>query len=136
LKVAGEMAEAYGVADRLECRAGDMFADPVPEGADVALLSNILHDWDVPECRGLVGRLADALPPGGRVLIQDVFLDDDLGGPLPIALYSAALFVQTEGRAYSAAEYRGWLAEAGLSPGEVVPTAVHCGVLAGTKGTP
>ena len=44
----------------------------------------------------------------------DVFLDDDLGGPLEIALYSAALFTLTEGRAYSAAEYRGWLAAHGF----------------------
>jgi len=28
--------------------------------------------------------------------------------PLPVALYSAALFCLTEGRAYSAAEYRAW----------------------------
>ena len=47
LKVAEEMAVAYGVADRLECRAGDMFREPLP-AADAVLLSNILHDWDVP----------------------------------------------------------------------------------------
>ena len=68
------------------------------------LLSNVLHDWDVPECRALVGRLAEALRPGRRLLIHDVFLDDDLGGPLPVALYSASLFRLTEGRAYSADE--------------------------------
>jgi hypothetical protein len=70
--------------------------------------------WDVPECRALVGRLADALLPGGRLLVHDVFLDDDLGGPLPVALYSAALFALTEGRASSAAEYRAWLIAGGL----------------------
>jgi 3-hydroxy-5-methyl-1-naphthoate 3-O-methyltransferase len=135
LKVAREMAEAYGVADRTEFVAGDMFADPVPAGADVVLLSNILHDWDVPECRALLNRCADALPDGGRVLVHDVFLDDDLGGPLSVALYSAGLFVLTEGRAYSASEYRGWLTEAGLVPADrVVPTLVHCGVLEGRKG--
>jgi hypothetical protein len=129
----GEMAAAHGVADRLECRAGDMFTDPVPAGADVQLLSNVLHDWDVPQCRALIGRCASALPGGGRLLIHDVFLADDLGGPLPIALYSAALFRLTEGRAYSAAEYRGWLGEAGLVAGATVPTLIHCGVLPGIK---
>lgn len=134
LKVAREMVEAYGVADRVELVPGDMFDDPVPVGADVILLSNILHDWDVPECRTLLKRCADALASGGRVLIHDVFLDDDLGGPLPVALYSTALFTLTEGRAYSAGEYRGWLRGAGLTPAEaVVPTLVHCGVLEGRK---
>jgi precorrin-6B methylase 2 len=133
LKVAREMAEKYGAADRLELRPGDMFADAIPAGCDTMLLSNILHDWDVPECQKLVNRCAEALPPGGRLLIHDVFLNDALDGPLQVALYSAALFNVTEGRAYSAAEYRQMLTTAGLTPGEVVPTAVNCGVLAGMK---
>lgn len=133
LKVAQEMAVAWGVGDRLECRPGDMFADPVPADMDAVLLSNVLHDWDVPACRALVGRCAAALPAGGRLLIHDVFLNDDLDGPLPLALYSAALFTLTEGRAYSAAEYRGWLKEAGLTPQAVVPTLIHCGVLPAVK---
>jgi precorrin-6B methylase 2 len=133
LKVAREMAEKYAVTDRIELRPGDMFADAVPSGCDVMLLSNILHDWDIPECQKLVDRAAAALPPGGRLLIHDVFLNDALDGPLPVALYSAALFNVTEGRAYSAAEYRKMLTAAGLRPGEIVKTAVNCGVLAGLR---
>ena len=133
LKVAAEFAEAAGVQDRLKLVAGDMFTAPLPP-AQAILLSNILHDWDMPQCRELVGRCAAGLPAGGRLWIHDVFLDDDLGGPLPIALYSAALFSLTEGRAYSAAEYRAWMADAGLCVTDaVVPTAVHCGVLTGWK---
>lgn len=133
LKVAEEFGCEQGVLDRLELRPGDMFADPVPNDADCILLSNVLHDWDIPECRQLIARCAAALPPGGRLVIHDAFLDDDLGGPLPLALYSANLFALTEGRAYSAGEYRGWLTEAGLVPGEVVPTHVHCSLLVATK---
>ncbi len=133
LKVAREMAEAYGVADRLEARPGDMFNDPMPEGADVILLSNVLHDWDVPDCWVLVSRCASALRPGGRLLIHDVFLDDALDGPLPIALYSASLFRLTEGRAYSAKEYRTWLESASLIPGDPIPTLIHCGVISAVK---
>lgn len=133
LKVAAEMAQAYGVADRLTCRPGDMFADPVPAGSDLMLLSNILHDWDVPECRALLGRCAAALPSGGRLMIHDVFLNDALDGPLAIALYSCALFSMTEGRAYSAAEYRGWLKECGLVPQAPAPTGIHCSVLPAIK---
>jgi hypothetical protein len=134
LKVAEEFGQEYSVADRLELMPGDMFADRVPADCDVVLLSNILHDWDVSECRALLKRCADAMPNNGRLLIHDVFLDDDLGGPSPVALYSAALFSLTEGRAYSAAEYRGWLREAGLTPTDkLIPTLVHCGVVEGSK---
>ena len=133
VKVALELAGEYGLGDRLECVSADMFVDEVPPGVDAILLSNVLHDWDVRECRGLVTRLAASLPPGGKLLVHDVFLNDELDGPLPIALYSAALFSLTEGRAYSAAEYRSWMEEAGLEPGEITPTLVHCGVLTGVK---
>jgi predicted O-methyltransferase YrrM len=133
LKIAQEFSDEHGVSDRLEIRSGDMFADELPE-ADVVLLSNILHDWDEPQCHELIGRAAGALRPGGRVLIHDVFLNDALDGPLPMALYSAALFTLTEGRVYSAAEYRSMLKGAGLEPAsEVVSTLIHCGVLAGQK---
>jgi ubiquinone/menaquinone biosynthesis C-methylase UbiE len=133
LKVAREMADAERVGDRLELRPGDMFADPVPTDCDVMVLSNILHDWDVPECRTLVKRLAAALPKGGHLLIHDAFLNDALDGPLNIALYSANLFSVTEGRCYSAAECREWLAGAGLTPQPVISTLADCGVLIGTK---
>jgi SAM-dependent methyltransferase len=134
LKVAREQVAEHAVEDRVELVPGDMFTDPVPQGVDTILLSNILHDWDVPECRALVSRLAEALPSGGKLLIHDVFLNDAHDGPLPIALYSAALFVMTEGRAYSVSEYRGWLEEAGLTVSPTItPTLIHCGVLEGVK---
>jgi predicted O-methyltransferase YrrM len=133
LKIAVEMAERYGVAERLSCLAGDMFTDPVPSGIDAVLLSNVLHDWNVPQCQALVSRCAAALPRGGQLLVHDVFLNDALDGPLPVALYSAALFCLTEGRAYSAAEYSGWLRSAGLAPGEMAPTLIHCGLLPSVK---
>ncbi len=132
LSVAAEFAEEYGVADRLELLEGDMFADDFPE-ADVILLSNILHDWDVPECAELVTKCANRLTTQGRLLIHDVFLDDDHAGPLPIALYSAALFTLTQGRAYSAAEFAEWMNNAGLSVTGPIETLIHCGVLCGKK---
>jgi len=133
LDVAREFIQEYGVEDQVELRVGDMFSDDLPK-CDGILLSNILHDWDVPECEQLLQRSADRLKPGGKVWIHDIFLNDELDGPLPIALYSAALFTLTEGRAYSAAEYRDMLTKAGLKPAHnIVPTLVHCGVLEGVK---
>jgi precorrin-6B methylase 2 len=131
LKVVEEYAEAGGVRDRLTLLPGDMFKTPLP-AADAILLSNVLHDWDIPECRALVDRCAQALNPGGRLLVHDAYLNDDFSGPLPVALYSVSLFTLTEGRAYSRAEVAGWLEAAGLVCGPVEPTLVHAGLLTGT----
>ena len=132
LRICAEFANEYAVSDRLELMSGDMFATPLP-AVDFVLLSNVLHDWDVPECRLLVQRCADALRPNGRLLIHDVLLNDALDGPLAIACYSALLFTITEGRAYSAAEFRSWLSDAGLMPDGIVPTLAHCHVVSATK---
>lgn len=129
LRIAGEFAAQSGVADRLELIPGDFFTDPFPAGADAVLFSNILHDWAVPECQRLLQRASAALPPGGRLLVHDVFLDDDLGGPLAAALYSANLFAVTEGRLYSVGEVRSWLTAMGLTPTGLCPTLIHAQVL-------
>ena len=134
LKVARDLAETYGVANRLELHAADMFADPLPGPVDLVLLSNVLHDWDVPECEKLLARCAAVLHPGGRLLIHDVFMNDEQDGPLAIALYSAALFCLTEGRVYAAAEYADWFNQVGLKPhGPIIPTLIHCGILEARK---
>ncbi len=133
LRVAAEFAVESGVGDRLELQPGDMFVDELPRNADVILLSNVLHDWDFPECLKLLRRCSDAMAVGARLVIHDVFLDDALDGPLPIALYSAALFSVTEGRAYSVAEYSSLLNEAGIRPVQVLPTRVHCAALVAVK---
>ena len=138
LKVASDLAQQCGVSDRVDLVPGDMFSDDWPDGADgdidCVLLSNVLHDWDVPQCVQIMRRSANAIRPGGKLVIHDVFLDDDLGGPLPIALYSCALFSLTEGRAYSAAEYNHWLTTEGLTPNPPIPTLIHCGAIVATKG--
>jgi predicted O-methyltransferase YrrM len=132
LRVAAEFAAQYGVADRLELRAGDMFTGDFPP-ADFVLFSNVLHDWDVADCRALVRRAAASLNPGGSILVHDVLLNDELDGPLEVACYSAQLFTMAEGRAYSAAEYGEWLREAGLEVQPAIPTLAHCHVIRGGR---
>jgi len=135
LKVAQENAEAEGVSDRLECVGGDMFADRFPVDPDVLLVSNILHDWDIPEIDHLLRHWLGQCRTGTRLLLHDVFLNDELDGPLPIALYSADLYLLTEGRAYSRKEYLEFFERAGWNAdSEQVPTGTlaHCGVLEAT----
>ena len=64
----------------MELLAGDMFTDSLPTGCQLHLMSNVLHDWDLPEVHQLVANSAAALPPQGRLAIHDVYLNDDLAG--------------------------------------------------------
>ncbi len=134
LNIANELAEKHTARDRLHLVEGDMFNWHPPSTTEVFLFSNIFHDWDVSECQKLMSKYSDALCDQGRMIVHDVFLNDQLDGPLPVALYSTALFTLTEGRAYSVAEYRKWMETAQLEVSGPIETLVHCGILTGVKG--
>lgn len=134
LAVVRDLAAEHGVADRLECVPADMYTDPLPRGCDAVLISNVLHDWDEPQCERLIARAAEALAPGGQLMIHGFFLNDGLDGPLGVAMHSVALFCGTQGRIYSGAEVAAWITKAGLDvTGPIQPTLAHQGVLAARK---
>jgi hypothetical protein len=113
--------------------AGDMFAEPLPEGFDDHLFSNVLHDWDVPKVKALIEKSFAALVPGGRILIHDAHLNAEKTGPIEVAEYSVLLVHACEGRCYSVAEIDAYLREAGFGEIEHAPTRAHRGVIAGRK---
>ena len=112
LKVASEVIGDHPARHRLHLQEADMFRWTSQQPLEACLFSNVFHDWDIPQCQALIRHFTDQLDPGGRLIIHDVFLDDTLAGPLAIALYSIALFTLTEGRVYSAHEYKQWLMKA------------------------
>ena len=113
--------------------AGDMLTDPLPDGYDVHLWSNVLHDWDVPIVKQLLHASAAALPTGGEIIVHDAFLNADKSGPLQIAAYSILLMHVTQGRCYSVDEMSAWLVETGFSTPREVPSAVGRSALVATK---
>jgi hypothetical protein len=128
-RIARQGIQTRGFSARLQVVAGDMFQDAWPADADVHLISNVLHDWDVPKVRELLGRSAEALPSGGLLLVHDVHINADKTGPLPAAAYSALLMNITEGKCYSVAEMSELLGEAGFEEPEFRPTAADRSVL-------
>jgi hypothetical protein len=55
-------------AERLSFLPGDARETPWP-AADAVLFKSVLHDWDIAAVRGMLGRAAQAVPPGGRVIV-------------------------------------------------------------------
>ena len=132
-KVAQRAIANRGCADRVQIIAGDMFKDSVPTGFDVHLISNVLHDWDVPEVRKILRASAAALAPGGLLIIHDAWINAEKTGPLPVAAYSAMLMHSTEGKCYSTAEMQQFMNELGLTDFKYQPTAADRGVVTAKK---
>jgi SAM-dependent methyltransferase len=64
---AGATFEAAGVADRATV-VGQSFFDPLPGGADVYVLKNVLADWPDAEAVAILRRCSEAARPNGRVV--------------------------------------------------------------------
>ncbi|MEO7271962.1 MAG: methyltransferase [Vicinamibacterales bacterium] len=123
-RIAARSIARRHLADRVDTVVGDMLAEPLPHGYDVHLLSNVLHDWDEPVVRQLLAASAQALRPGGLLIVHDTFLNATKTGPLAIAEYSVLLMHVTQGRCYSVAEIESWLGDAGFSFRGLVPSAI------------
>ena len=130
---AGEREGATGVRHRVTLLPGNMLEDALPQ-ADLILAASVFHDWPWETCETLMRKLAEALHPGGELWVHDAFLNDTLDGPLPVTDYSAQLFWVTKGRAYSRAEYREWMVQAGLLPTPAqIPTLMDYGLISARK---
>jgi len=130
---AGHHIAAAGLAGRITTWPANMFDDPLPAGCDVAVVANVLHDFSPERARELLGRVHDALPPGGRVLILEIVPDDERRGPPLAVVFAVAMIVNTAGGdAHTVPQYREWLEAAGFAgvrvtpiPGRMVTTVIE-----------
>ena len=123
----------HGLADRVDVETGDMFVDPWPEGCDVFLLSNVLHDWDLPEVERLLQKTADSMDSGSLLVLHEAFLREDKSGPLPVAEYSVLLATITQGRCYAPGEYGSILQGLGFDVGPYRDTIADRGFMTAIK---
>jgi 3-hydroxy-5-methyl-1-naphthoate 3-O-methyltransferase len=135
LEIAREKIAEAGYAGRIRTYAGDFFTEEMPQEADVMLLSMILHDWTPEKNRAILQKCFRALPSGGVVIISELMMDDDKTGPLPAALMSLTMLIETEGRNYTWAEYTTWLEDVGFREMQRIPIASPGanGILVGHK---
>ena len=115
-EIAAQNIASAGLSDRIGVHGGDFFADAAfPDGYDVMVLSMILHDWDEEKNRGILRKAHAALPSGGTIIISELIVNDEKTGPVPAALMSLNMLIETEeGRNYTADEYGRWLSDAGF----------------------
>ncbi|MEO5824168.1 MAG: methyltransferase [Vicinamibacteraceae bacterium] len=121
--VARRAIAARGFSDQVGVTPGDMLREPLPAGHDVHLISNVLHDWDLPAVDRILAASFAALSPGGLLVIHDAHLNAEKTGPLPVAAYSVMLMHGTEGRCYSVTEMFERSAAAGFRDPAFVETA-------------
>lgn len=120
IEIADEVIAKEGLGDRISTLPGDYHSDPFPDGFDVVLVSNVLHQEDWDSCSAILRNARAALEPGGLVVVHAMFLNERGDGPLWPALHNLLmLLVYRGGRAYSVEQTYRMLGDAGFEDPEV-----------------
>jgi hypothetical protein len=78
-------------------------------------MGHILHDWNLDEKRLLLEKAHRALPDGGALIVHESIIDDDRRENALGLLMSLNMLIETPGGFdYTAADCRGWMADAGF----------------------
>lgn len=132
--VAAQAADALvrkGLGDRAEVVGGD-FRTCVPVGADVYVLSRVLHNWSDASCTALLRDIGSAAAHDGRILVVERMIRDGgaaTAGDALALLFDLHMFVMTEGRERAEVEYARLAGDAGLVARPAVPLHMGFSVL-------
>ena len=115
LRITQRNVEAAGMADRIRLVPGDFNRDALPGPFDAVFLSDVLHYQTFDENADLVRKLFQSVRPGGKIIMKDMFIDDDPARPGWNAIFSIHMLIYTEkGRCFRTGEARSWLQAAGF----------------------
>jgi hypothetical protein len=123
----------FGVADRVRFVSKNMFTDSWDTECDAILFSNILHDWDRHTCATLARKALVALPPRGRVFVNEMLLNETRDGPLAVTLFSASMLFSMQGQQLTFNELASLFTEAGFSGVEVLASFGYYSLIVCTK---
>jgi SAM-dependent methyltransferase len=116
----GEAIEVQGLSERCELVSGDFF-EAVPEGADLHLLKQIIHDWDDEQATRLLQSCHRALAPNGKLLLVEMVIPSD-NRPSPAQAMDLNMLVVAGGRERTEDEYRQLFQAAGFQLERIIPT--------------
>jgi ubiquinone/menaquinone biosynthesis C-methylase UbiE len=113
---------------------GNILADNLDENYDVIFSSNFIHIFGPADIQMIFNKCHRALKPGGRLLIKDFFLNEDLTGPEFSTLFSLHMLLSTEGgQCYSEKKMISLMEDSNFSYGQSVNLTESSMVIEGIK---
>ncbi|OLT62167.1 methyltransferase [Moorena bouillonii] len=109
-----EYVASRGLSQRLNFHGGDFFQDMLPS-ADVLVMGQILHDWNLEQKHLLIAKAYEALPTGGALIVYDALIDDQRCQNKFGLLMSLNMLIETFGGFdYTGADCCAWMDKAGF----------------------
>jgi|ERR1700733_1323459 len=119
IEASDPILEGFAAAGRCTRVIGDFFEE-VPKGADVYVLSHVLHNWDNVRAAAILRNCRKAMQTSSRLLIIELFSGP--GQDLYASWLDLEMLVNFGGRERSEAEYRRLVEEVGLALANIIAT--------------
>ncbi len=108
-----------GTSERIKFAECDFFKS-VPEGGDIYILCNILHDWDEKECGIILRNIRKVMNGNSRLLVIEMIVPDD--GSFSISkLMDLEMMVMSGGKERTRKEFDQLFFNGGFQPDEIFP---------------
>jgi SAM-dependent methyltransferase len=135
LEVARENIQHHGLSGRILAMEGSYWDLDFGTDYDLVWMSNIIHGLGEEETANLIAKSANALLPGGRLIVHDMFFSDDNHTfPYHPALFSVQMLAHYgKSRCYSIKEVQEWMTRAGLSNVRRIALEYGFDLMAGSK---
>jgi SAM-dependent methyltransferase len=123
-----------GLTAEVTTAVGDYLTAPLGDGFDLVFMSAVIHSNATDDNRLLFRKAAQALNPGGRLVVQDFLMAEERDGPLMPALFALNMLVGTpEGDTYTESEVRSWMSAAGFHAIERTDTSFGTSLMVGRR---
>lgn len=121
LERAMPLIESFNLKDRINIIEGDFFQE-VPEGADLYILKNILHDWDDENSILILRNIHKAMSAGSKLLIIECIIKNDNKYSYGKMLDILMLLGTQNGRERTVEEFQNIFKKSGFTINKVIPT--------------
>lgn len=135
IHVAEEYIQAHQLSERFDFLSEDLETFVFPQASyDVAILGNICHALGPYATEKLIANMGKTLKPGGELMIVDFVPDDNRAKPGWPLIFGVNMLVSTpEGDVFTAAQYEGWMRQAGFTHFETREIDAEVTLLLGRK---
>ncbi len=120
------------ISSRCEIVGGDFFK-AVPEGGDLYIMQQIIHDWNDELANKILMNCRNAMADSGRLLVVDAVIKPGNSRDLAKIADLQMLLINKGGRERTEQEFRKLFRDAGLELLRIIPTASMFSIIEGKK---
>ena len=119
-EVAKKNVEKLGLLEKVSFFPCNFFRDSWPTDGDAFLVSNILHDWPLPQCKEILQKAYEALPVGGRMFVHEILLDEGKTSPKMAVVFDFLMYMNHRSQQFTFNELQKLLTEVGFKNPKIV----------------